>query len=197
MTVGRILRNIVARTRHEERAMVLAEMLVTLVTFTIVMGAILSVLETTAKQAPKDQERALAISEAQAGLHTMTRELRQAYKVLDAQPKSMYVLIARSTPPDKHVKYDCDVPHPVVPAYRRCVRWQALVGQELPLSQPGQVVIDRGLSEVNFSYDPSPLNPTYARVHIKVPQKGERSDGFASSFVLEDGFYLRNTDVGN
>lgn len=175
--------------------MALAEVLVTLVTFTFVMGAILSLLEGAIKQAPKEEERALALREAQVGLHRMTRELRQAYKVLDAQPKSMYVLIARSTPPDIHVKYDCDIVHPANAAYRRCVRWEAPVGTELPLSEPGEVVIDRGLSEVNFTYTPSPLTPNYVQVHIKVPQKGERVAGYNSNFVLNDGFYLRNTDV--
>jgi hypothetical protein len=175
--------------------MSIIEVMISLVTFTFVMGAILGLIETAAHQTPKDQERALAIREAQAGLHRMTRELRQGYKVLDAQPKSMYVLIAKSTPPDVHVKYDCDVPYPGNAAYRRCVRWQANVGEELPLSQPGEVVIDRGLSEVDFTYSPSPLSPTYVQVHIKVPQKGERKTGFNMNFVLEDGFYMRNMNV--
>lgn len=175
--------------------MALAEVLVSIVTFTFVMGGILGLLEGATKQAPKDQERALAIREAQTGLHTMTRELRQGYKVLDAQPKSMYVLIGRSTPPDVHVKYDCDVVHPSNSAWRRCLRWSAPVGTELPLSSPGQVIIDRGLSEANFSYAPSAINPTYVQVRIEVPQKGEGKSGFQQSFVLDDGFYLRNTDV--
>jgi hypothetical protein len=177
--------------------MVLAEVLVTLVTFTFVMGAILTLVEGLGQQAPKDEERALALREAQAGMHRMTRELRMAYKVLDAQPKSMYVLIARSTPPDIHVKYDCDVPYPGNTAYRRCVRWAAPVGQFLPVWQPGEVVIDRGLSEVNFGYSPSALAPTYVTLHIEVPQKGERKSGYSTKFNLNDGFYLRNTDVLN
>jgi len=197
MTVGRILGAIAARTRRDEAGMALAEVLVTLVTFTFVMGAVLSLVEGATKQAPQDEERALAIREAQAGLHRMTRELRQAYKVLDADPKSMYILIARSTPPDMHVKYDCDVLHPDNTGYRRCVRWAADVGEELPLSEPGEIVIDRGLSEVNFTYSPTALTPTYVEVHIEVPQKGERETGYGTSFVLDDGFYLRNADVLN
>lgn len=173
----------------------LAEVLVSIVTFTFVMGAILSLLDTTGQQAPRDEERALAIREAESGMHRMTRELRQAYKVLDAQPKSMYVLIARTTPPDKHVKYDCDIVHPANAAYRRCVRWEAPVGQELPLDEPGAVVIDRGLSEVNFSYAPDALQPTFVEVEIEVPQSGERGEGYSSSFHLEDGFYMRNANV--
>ena len=56
-------------------------------------------------------------------------------------------------------------------------------------------MIDRGLSGVLFTYSPGPLNPTYVKVHIEVPEKGERVGGFHQSFVLDDGFYLRNTDV--
>ena len=194
MTVG-TFSTVAARAHREEGGFALVELLVSIVTLTFVLGAILGLLDATAQQAPRDQERAIALREAQVGLHGMTRELRQAYRVLDASPKGMYVLIGRSTPPDLHVKYDCDVPSPSNPAYRQCVRWQAPIGQELRTDLPGQVVIDRALSEVSFSYSPGPLNPTFVKVHIEVPKAGERKDGFPSSFVLDDGFYLRNTDV--
>jgi prepilin-type N-terminal cleavage/methylation domain-containing protein len=195
MSVGTFLRTTAARVRRDESGFSLVELLITLSLSTVVMVAVLNLLDSTAQQAPKDQERATAIVEAQSGLHRMTRELRQAYKVLDAGPKSMYVVIGRSTPPDIHVRYDCDIPYPGNTAYRRCVRWQAPVGQELRTDLPGQVVIDRGLSGVQFTYSPGPLNPTYVKVHIEVPQKGERLGGYKASFVLDDGFYLRNTDV--
>lgn len=195
MTVGRILLKAAARVRRDERGFSLVELLVVMAGFTVVLGAILGLLDAAANQAPKDQERAIAIREAQAGLQRMTGELRQAYQVLDAQPKSMYVVVARPTPPDIHVKYDCDVPYPGNTAYHRCVRWWAPVGQELRTDLPGQVVIDRGLSNVYFTYSPGPLNPTYVKVHIEVPQKGERKAGFKSNFILDDGFYLRNMDV--
>lgn len=177
--------------------MTLPEILVTVVTFTFVMLAILGLLDSVAQQQPKDQERAIAIREAQSGLHRMTRELRQAYKVLDAQPKSMYVLVGRASPPDVHVKYDCGVVHPDNSEYSRCVRWAAPVGQALPVNEPGDVVIDRGLSEVLFSYTPGPLNPRFVRTHLAVPQRGEREAGYNMSLVLDDGFYLRNLDGAN
>jgi hypothetical protein len=181
--------------RRDEGGFALAELLVVMVLSTIVLGAILGLLDAVGQQAPKDQERATAIGETQSGLYRMTRELRQAYKVLDAGPKSMYVVIGRSTPPDIHVRYDCDVPYPGNTEYRRCVRWSAPVGQELRTDLPGQVVIDRGLSGVQFTYSPGPLNPTYVKIHIEVPEKGERVGGYHQSFILDDGFYLRNTDV--
>lgn len=195
MIVGRILTTRSPRASRNEDGFALVELLVTLASLSVVVGAVLGLLDATARQAPRDQERAVALREAQAGLHIMTRELRQAYRVLDASPKSMYVLIGRSTPPDIHVRYDCDIPDPANSAYRRCVRWQAAVGQELRTDLPGQVVIARALSQVSFSYSPGPLNPTYVKIHVEVPQAGERKGGFKSSFVLDDGFYLRNTDV--
>ena len=163
--------------------------------FTVVLGSILGLLDFGVKQAPKDQERAVALREAQSGLDRMTRELRQAYRVLDANANSMYVVVGRATPPDVHVLYDCDVPDPENSAYRECVRWSAPVGQELPLSSPGEVVIARAISDVAFTYSPGPLNPTFVKVHLEFPQTGERVGGYKSSFVLDDGFYLRNTDV--
>ena len=174
--------------------MSLAEVVVSMATFSFVMFAILGLVETTARQQPKDQERADALREAQVGLARMTRELRQGYKVLDADSSSMYVRLT-SQEVDKHVKYDCGVADPAHPGYTRCVRWEALVGQPLPTDQPGEVVIDRSLSSVLFSYSPGPLNPNYVQVKITVPQKGELKTGYRSNFVLDDGFYLRNTDV--
>ena len=47
-----------------------------------------------------------------------------------------------------------------------------------------------------FTYEPNLINPTYVKVHIQVPQSGERDDGYHANLVLDDGFYLRNTDVG-
>jgi hypothetical protein len=34
------------------------------------------------------------------------------------------------------------------------------------------------------------------KVHIQVPQAGDRADGYHANLVLDDGVYLRNTDVG-
>jgi type II secretory pathway pseudopilin PulG len=182
-----------ARLWADERGTSLLELLVTMATFGFVMAAILSLVGNAGEQQPKDQERAIVIREAQSGLDRMDRELRQAYKVLDAQPKSMYVLIGRATPPDLHVRYDCGVVDPKNSAYTRCLRWQAPVGQ--PLSAGSSEVVVRRVSSVLFNYSPGPLNPKYVKTRLAVPQTGERKGGYRMDFVLNGGFYLRNLDA--
>ncbi len=172
--------------------MSLAELLVGMLTMTIVLMAIMGLLDAAIKTAPRDQERALSIREGQVGLHIMTRELRQANKVWTPGKTQIYVNIGD----DKHVLYDCDAAHPDAADLRRCLRWEAAIGTELPLDDPGEVVVARRLPGDVFTYEPSLINPTYVKVQIRVPQAGEREDGYHANLVLDDGFYLRNTDVG-
>ena len=64
----------------------------------------------------------------------MTRELRQANKVWTPGKTQIYVNIGDDT----HVLYDCDVVHPDDSAMRQCLRWEAAVGEELPLAAPAR-----------------------------------------------------------
>ena len=172
--------------------MTLAELLVVMLTGTVVLLAIMGLLDATVKTAPRDQERALSIREGQVGLHIMTRELRQANKVWTPGKTQIYVNIGD----DKHVLYDCDAVHPDDPDQRQCLRWEAAIGDELPLDSPGQVVVERRLAGDVFTYEPNLINPTFVKVAIQVPQAGAREDGYQANLTLDDGFYLRNTDVG-
>lgn len=172
--------------------MSLTELLIGMLTCTFVLFALMNLLDFAVKTAPRDEERANSIREGQSGLHIMTRELRQANKVWTPGRTTIYVNIGD----DKHVLYDCDVVHPEDPSERQCVRWEAPIGSELPLSQPGHVVVDRRLPGDVFTYQPNLVNPTYVKVSVRVPQAGERADGYRMNLVLDDGFYLRNTDVG-
>lgn len=172
--------------------MTLAEILVALLMFGFVLAALMGLLDAVVRTAPRDEERANAIREGQAGLHIMTRELRQANKVWTPGKAQIYVNIGD----DKHVLYDCDVVHPDDATKRRCVRWEAAVGQQLPLDQAGEVVIDRRVPGDVFTYQPNLVNPTFVKVRVLVPQAGEHEGGYAANLVLDDGIYLRNTDVG-
>ena len=170
-----------------------AELLVAMAVGTIVMLAVLGLLDATVKTAPRDQERADTIREAQAGVHIMTRELREANKVWTPGKTQIYVNIGD----DRHVLYDCGIVVPDNPDERQCRRWEAAIGSELPLDEAGEVVVERRMPGDVFTYEPNLINPTYVKVHIEVPQSGEReSDGYHQDLVLDDGFYLRNTDVG-
>lgn len=172
--------------------MTLIEMLIAMLISTFVLAALLGLLDAAGQAAPRDQERALAIRDGQSGVHRMTRELRQANKVWTPGRTQIYVNIGDDT----HVLYDCDAVHPDDSGQRRCLRWAAAVGSELPLDDPGEVVVERRMPGDVFTYQPNLINPTYVKVHIAVPQSGERPDGYDANLVLEDGFYLRNTDVG-
>jgi hypothetical protein len=172
--------------------MTLAELLVGMLVMSIVLIAMLGLLDAAVKTAPRDEERANSIREGQVGLHVMTRELREANKVWTPGKTQIYVNIGD----DKHVLYDCGAVHPDDPNQRQCLRWEAAVGDELPLDQAGQVVVERRLPGDVFTYEPNLINPTFVKVQIQVPQAGEREDGYHANLVLDDGFYLRNTDVG-
>ncbi len=172
--------------------MTLAELLIGMLVMTIVMIAILGLLDATVKTAPRDQERANTIREAQTGVHIMTRELREANKVWTPGKTQIYVNIGD----DRHVLYDCGVVQPDDPTERQCRRWEAAIGSELPLDEPGEIVVERRMPGDVFTYEPNLINPTFVKVHIQVPQAGEREDGYHANLVLDDGFYLRNTDVG-
>jgi type II secretory pathway pseudopilin PulG len=191
MSVRWNLRLTLARLRSE-RGMTLPEVLVGMVTMTFVIAALLGLLDAAVSTAPRDEERANSIRAGQSGLHVMTRELRQANKIWTPGKTQIYVNIGD----DKHVLYDCNIVHPTIPSLRQCRRWEAAVGQELPVDQPGQVVVERRVPGDVFTYAPNLINPTYVKVQVKVPQAGERTNGYAANLSLEDGFYLRNTDVG-
>lgn len=172
--------------------MTLAELLVGMLLMSVVLIAILGLLDAALKTAPRDEERANSIREGQTGMHVMTRELREANKVWTPGKTQIYVNIGDDT----HVLYDCGVVNPDDQNERQCRRWSAAVGQELPLNQPGQIVVERRVPGDVFTYEPNLINPTYVKVQIQVPQAGEREDGYHANLVLHDGFYLRNTDVG-
>lgn len=177
---------------RSETGLVLAELLIGMVTLSFVLFALMSLLDTAAQTAPRDEERANSIREGQAGVHVMTRELRQATKVWTPGKTKIYINLGD----DRHVYYDCDAVHPDNPAQRQCVRWDAAIGSELPLDQAGEVVVERRVAGDVFSYEPNLVNPTFVKVAIQVPQSGERKGGYKANLVLEDGIYLRNTDVG-
>ncbi len=188
--------------------MTLVELLASMAILMFVVGAILGLLDTTAKIAPKDQERAHAVREVQVGLERMTRELRQAYRVIAWSPNSFEVEVRlpgddeRTTDveqhSDWHVQYSCEKkssdPSP------RCTRYATRPGGQLPTT--GTPVIERVQNTDSslpverriFTVTTSSATgvASYVRVRLEVPAKGERTAGYESTIVLEDGFYLRN-----
>ena len=210
MTMSRL--RIVA---HDESGVTLTELLVTILLLGLVLSATLSVLDTNVRSAPRDDERAIAITEAQTGLNGMVRELRQAYSVQGWTSDSIRVLVRRrrddpATPAVEYatldVQYSCGSENP-----GRCTRREAPVGSPLPAT--GKPVILRVLNgdpllpaaRRVFNFDQSSdrsnaasagaILPSYVTVRVEVPAAGERREGYSNSVVLEDGFYARNVPI--
>jgi hypothetical protein len=158
----------------------------------VVLGAILTFGEATQRLAPRDHERSHVIHEGQVGLHRMTRELRKAHAVNDRGPYFMDVQVLVNGA-DARVLYQCDLPHPTEPTYRRCLRF--VNGATL-----GEVVIDRVLNPTDspadpvFSYtvDPSGVNVTHVEARIELPARGDLKNGHGHRITYSDGFYPRN-----
>lgn len=198
------LRPALRRTAAEEGGMALAEVLVGMALAIGVLFALLGLMDTTAKIAPRDQERAHAIRDAQVGLHRLTRELRQAYKVQAITDYSVDFLVGNGS----HVRYECDVPYPEDdPAnpydqdYRQCKRVQAPVGQSLPAIASGETVVERVLNPSTqtkvFNNSTGGVSPRFIRVRVDVPARGERTEERnRHSVVLDDGVYMRNLALG-
>lgn len=210
MTMSRL-----RRVAHDESGVTLTELLVTILLLGLVLSATLSVLDTNVRSAPRDDERAIAITEAQTGLNGMVRELRQAYSVQGWTSDSIRVLVRRRrddpvTPAVEYatldVQYSCGSENP-----GQCTRREAPVGSPLPAT--GKPVILRVLNwepslptaRRVFNFDQSSdrtnaasagaILPSYVTVRVEVPAAGERREGYSNSVVLEDGFYARNVPV--
>ena len=192
---------------RQESGWSLIELLAAMSIFTFVLAGVLGLLDATAKQTPKDTERAHAINEAQVGLYRMVRELRQAHTVLSNGPQAVEVLVrakqddpatpAVETYVDRHVQYSCGNAQ----APGRCTRVEVAPGQLLSSGTPRTVIArlvntGTGLPVNRQVFDntgnANTFAPSYIRVHIEVPAAGERPNGYRYTVAFEDGFYARN-----
>ena len=177
------------RRLREQKGFTLIETVLVAATLSVILVAILQISDTTQKLAPKDQERAHVLREAQTGLHRMTRELRQATEVLATGPHLMDV----QTPVrgvSTRVTYRCDQSHPTNSSWRRCVRFEG---------SASALVVDRLLNGTNpvftFETDPDTAQVDYVTAKVEVPAGGDLQDGHKHRVVLDDGFYMRNQDI--
>ena len=176
-----------------EDGFTLIELMISASILTVVLLAILALLDTSARIAPQDQERAHAIQDSQAGLDRMTRELRQAHEVVsgDADTITVRVLPRGATAPAT-ITWDCGAAHPTESSMRRCTR---TVG-----AGTAELVIDRvvnGSTRPVFEFDAAPTAARYVRASVIVPARGDRKEdlGHKHEIVLADGFYMRNRDA--
>ena len=76
----------------------LVELLITMLLLTMVLIAILGVLDTTTDQANQDSERSVSIQDTQAGVHRLATELRQAADVQLGASTATLAPLAAATP---------------------------------------------------------------------------------------------------
>lgn len=176
---------------RRESGYTLLECMLVCVLLIIVLGATLSLLDTTAKIAPQDNERAIAVREAQVGLGGMVRELRQAHEVNSISASEMDVRVPLVGGELRRVEYVCSAPSLTKDNTYRCRRdlWNA-AGTAVEQSS---TAVDRLL--VQNVFDPqtdAEGNVVFVEARIEVPASGGRQQGLDHKIVLDDGFFLRN-----
>ncbi len=157
---------------RQEGGWTLIELLVAMAIFSFVLGAALSLFEVSIKSAPKEQERAAAIREAQTGLSGMVREVRDANEILALGPSLIDFIVLRQGV-QVHVKYECGVVDPdappqppPLPALHKCERSQGTVAaapSPMPALGTPRTVIGRMSNDLVadpvFSYTTPPMEP--------------------------------------
>jgi type II secretory pathway pseudopilin PulG len=175
-----------AETRSGEGGYALTELLVVSSLLVIVLGAVLTLGETSQRIAPKETERAQVIREAQVGLHRMTRELRHAYQAPTVTGPAIQAVVPSGTS-GLTVRYECNRPHPTDTAYTQCQRFTVSGGTQTG----GEVVVDRVLNGSSVFTTPTG-STNYVRAVVEVAARGDLKDGYDHRVVLDDGFYMRN-----
>lgn len=178
------------RVTLDERGFTLIELMITASILSMVLLALFAMIDVSARIAPQDQERGHVIQEAQVGLHRMTRELRQAHRVVsgDADTLVVEVVVGGTT---RQVTYDCGTTHPTDSAYRQCTR---IVGGS------SEVTVDYVVngSRAVFEYGTTPATDArYVTARVFVSARGGRKQGqgLRHEILYEDGFYMRNRDA--
>ena len=175
-------------TARAEAGFALTELLVAMTLLAIVLGALLSVIESTTRISTEDQERAHAIRDVQVELDGLVREARQAFRVNPSTAGRLDVSVHRAGQ-TKRVVFDCTVAHPTLPGTRRCMRQEVLADGSLT---PGKVAVDRIRNTTVFTYTPATGPTDHVAVTVEAPASGERREGFRHLIRLYDGFAVRN-----
>ena len=171
------MRSMIGARLRDERGISLIEVLMVASLLSVVLGAILSLGETTGRLAPADDERANVMDQARTGLYSMTRELRQANSVTSVSSYSIDVQAG-----GQPVNYTCNATHPTIAGRSICTR----TGGGRTTTVVDHVVNQaQGTSVFARSGD-------FLSVTLKVAAAGDRGDGHKSTLTLDDGLYLRN-----
>jgi len=166
------------RITREETGVTLIELMVTAVILAVVLAAILAVSDTTAKLAPRDDERALLMQETRTGLAAMSREVRQATAVGTVSSTSLAFSIG-----SRSITYACTTPQPGVTGRVRCTRREGTGAARTVLSHVlnsanNVPVFTRAGRQIGFT--------------VQVAAAGDRVQGHKHTLTLTDGAYVRN-----
>ena len=182
----------------------LPELLVVMALLPIIALALMNMLDTTAKLAPKSTEFANAVQEGGTGVSLAMRDVRQAYRIAGTTPNSI-TFYANINGADIRENISCDIPSTARDTngalLRRCVKTTAAANAALPSPATGQILVDRVSNGTSadpvFHYSPDPISPTFVRMLIKVPARGEDNDGFSHTITIDNGTELRNNQLGS
>lgn len=177
------------RAIRSERGYTIVEFVLVASLLAVVLGATLALLDKTSELMPGDEERAPALREAQVGLHSMTRLLRQAHAVsqpAEGQTADVVVVEVLLAGSDKRVTFDCTSASTKIAGARRCLRSvQSVSGG--PVST--QLVFDGVVNSGVFSR----TTKTMLEAKLEVRAQGDRgAEGRDHRIVLDDGVFLRN-----
>jgi prepilin-type N-terminal cleavage/methylation domain-containing protein len=184
---------------RDESGFSLIELLMVSAILPIVLSAILGAFDSVGGQAPKNIEYTHAVTEAQVGLQRMIQEIGEATSIGVQTPSEIeFNAVIGGTGQEIH--YACST---------QCLRYSVTSGGALPTlvnnacptsltaAQTCQVVVARvtnGNSVFSYSNPTNDANapPTWVRVQIQVPAKGERTSGLNHTITLDNATAVRN-----
>lgn len=176
-----------------QRGYTLLECMIVSMLLIVVLGATLSLLDTSAQIAPQENERAIAVREAQVQLAGMVRELRQAHEVnsttISATAIDARVPLAGGEL--RRVQYNCAAVSQTKTGTYRCRRdlWNA-AGTAV---ESTTTAVDRLISQNVFEWNTNADGKViFVEARIEIPASGSRAKGLDHTIVLDDGFFLRN-----
>jgi prepilin-type N-terminal cleavage/methylation domain-containing protein len=189
-------RSALRRLAREQGGFSLIELLTAAALLTVILGAVLSLLDTTQEIAPQDQERAEAIREAQVGIHAMTRELRSAYQLDTTGPYYLSARVIRGGNAIQ-VAYDC-AGSASNPTWGKCLR--TVLSGSGSGGPPSELVkafyntTGAGGPPI-FTYTTRADGTiTYVDVNVLVVVRARSNGRYTYRVPLNDGVYLRNLD---
>lgn len=169
------------RAHHEEAGFQLIELLVVMGLLTVVLGAILAILDVTNRTTPPHIERGQRIREGENAVARMVRDVRAAKSVTVTSSRVVDLVVQSPTGTDaiayRSVRIDCSTG-------QACVRTEGPVGGALS----GAVSLVTGVTNTDvFSPTPATGDPAYLGITLSL---GIRGSGRA--YTVVDGAQLRN-----